>query len=287
MGKYVRSIAVVAAGAMLATGLTVATASGSPSTAARKNGPFAGVNFVSTCKFSHRAMDDPIVYPGQPGKSHDHTFVGNVSTDAGSTLASLQAAGTTCQRPADKAGYWMPTLIVDGQPVDPLGATIYYRRNTAGRLQAFPAGLKMIAGDAKATSPQGRRITFWNCGVAGGVGPSETPPACPDGRGQNLRLHVNFPSCWDGKNLDSADHKSHMAYPQAGACPADHPVAVPVINLIYRYPVSGAHEFALASGGVYSAHADFFNAWIQSRLQQLVNRCLNQLRHCGRGALLR
>ena len=26
-----------------------------------------------------------------------------------------------------------------------------------------------------------------------------------------------FPSCWDGKSLDSADHKSHMAYPTAGA----------------------------------------------------------------------
>ena len=32
---------------------------------------------------------------------------------------------------------------------------------------------------------------------------------CPDG----LRAQVFFPSCWDGVNLDSADHKSHMAYP--------------------------------------------------------------------------
>jgi hypothetical protein len=73
-----------------------------------------------------------------------------------------------------------------------------------------------------------------------------------------------------------------MAYPTARACPADHPVAVPVISLIYRYPVSGDHEFALASGGVYSAHADFFNAWNQRRLTQLVNLCLNGLRHCAR-----
>jgi hypothetical protein len=27
-----------------------------------------GVNFVSACAFSHRAADDPIVYPGQPGR---------------------------------------------------------------------------------------------------------------------------------------------------------------------------------------------------------------------------
>src|SRR5438034_2889321 len=44
-----------------------------------------GVNFVSGCRFSHRNTDDPIVFPGQPGKSHDHTFIGNDSTDAFST----------------------------------------------------------------------------------------------------------------------------------------------------------------------------------------------------------
>ena len=276
----VLGVAGVAVVAVIA--VSAALAAGPAASRRRAANPFEGVNFISACKFSHFLTDDPIVYPGQPGKSHDHTFVGNTSTDANSTLASLQAAGTTCQRPADKAGYWMPSLIVDGQRVQPLGATIYYRRNTFGRLQAFPPGFKMIAGDSKATTPQDKRITFWNCGVLGGAPPSDAPPVCPSGRGQELRLHVNFPSCWDGKSTDSADHKSHMAYPTAGACPADHPVAVPVITLIYRYPVSGAHEFALSSGGVYSAHADFFNAWNQGRLTQLVNFCLNGLRHCGR-----
>jgi hypothetical protein len=272
------------AGVVIAAAIAVsaALAAGPAASRAKAANPFEGVNFISTCGFSHFLPDDPIVYPGQPGKSHDHTFVGNVSTDASSTLASLQAAGTTCQRPADKAGYWVPTLIVDGQPVQPLGATIYYRRNTLARVHAFPAGFKMIAGDSKATTPQDKRITFWNCGVESGMPPSDTPPACPDGRGEGLRLHVNFPSCWDGKSTDSADHKSHMAYPTARVCPADHPVAVPVITLIYRYPVSGEHEFALSSGGVYSAHADFFNAWNQVRLTQLVNFCLNGLRHCAR-----
>ena len=39
--------------------------------------------FRLTCGPSHMAMDDPIVYPGQPGRSHHHTFVGNVSVIAG------------------------------------------------------------------------------------------------------------------------------------------------------------------------------------------------------------
>ena len=31
-----------------------------------------------------------------------------------------------------------------------------------------------------------------------------------------LRLHVTFPSCWNGQGLDSADHQSHAAYRGAG-----------------------------------------------------------------------
>ncbi len=241
----------------------------------------AGVNFISSCRFSHRAMDDPIVYPGQPGKSHDHSFVGNRSTSAFSTLDSLLAAATTCQRVADTAAYWMPTLIVNGSAVAPQGATIYYRRRTIDNVRPFPSGLKMIAGDSHATSAQSLAVTYWNCGAETGIPPSSTVPTCPDARGSSLRLHVNFMDCWDGANLDSADHKSHMAYSMRGRCDAAHPVAVPRITLIYRYPVTGAGTVELSSGGQFSAHADFFNAWQQGRLTGLVNSCLNALRHCG------
>jgi len=283
MGRRVRLAALAAAGAAIAgVTVTAALAAAAASATQQAANKLAGVNFVSNCAFSHESMDDPIVYPGQPGKSHDHTFVGNASTNAASTLASMRAAGTSCRLRADRAGYWMPTLIVDGQPVMPLGATIYYRRSTNARVHAFPPGLKVIAGDSKAITPQDLRITFWNCGVEGGAARSSTPPACPAGRGHELRLHVTFPSCWDGTSLDSADHKSHMAYPTKRACPADHPVAVPAISLIYRYPVSGDHDFALSSGGVYSAHADFFNAWNPGVLRTLVNVCLNGPRNCGR-----
>jgi uncharacterized protein DUF1996 len=283
MSRRARLTVLALVGAAIAAVTVTAALAASPASSTKKAASrLAGVNFVSNCGFVHFLADDPIVYPGQPGKSHDHTFVGNTSTDANSTLASLHAAGTACRLRADKAAYWMPTLIVDGQPVQPLGSTIYYRRSTLGRVASFPPGFKMIAGESKATAPQDMRITFWNCGVDGDVGRSSTPPACPRGRGQELRLHVTFPSCWDGKSLDSADHKSHLAYPTRQACPADYPVPVPAISLIYRYPVSGDHDFALSSGGVYSAHADFFNAWNQNALRRLVNFCLNGLRHCGR-----
>jgi hypothetical protein len=243
-----------------------------------------GVNFVSACGFSHRAPDDPIVSPRRPGASHDHSFVGNVTTGAFSTMKSLLSAATTCRRAEDTAAYWAPTLFAGGQPVEPARATIYYRRRTVAAVQAFPPGFKMIAGDAHARSPQGRRVTFWNCGVLGGVAPSSTAPACPAGRARSLRLHITFPNCWDGQNLDSPDHQSHVAYSMRGICPRTHPVPVPSISLILRYPSLGGAAIELASGGQYSAHADFFNAWRQDGLTKLVEECLNALRHCGRGS---
>ena len=241
-----------------------------------------GVNFVGNCRFSHRAPDDPIVSFRRPGASHDHSFVGNTSTNAFSTLASLRRASTTCMRAGETAAYWAPTLIVDGNSVEPLGATIYYRRGTLDAVRSFPSGFRMIAGNALARTAQGRQVTFWNCGAMAGVPPSSTVPTCPGGRATSLRLHVNFPSCWTGRSLDSSNHQSHMAYAMRGACPASHPVAMPAISLIMRYPVTGAGSVELSSAGQYSAHADFFNSWNQAELTRLVDGCLNALRHCGR-----
>ena len=246
-----------------------------------------GVNFVESCRFSHAAPDDPIVFPGRFGASHHHSFVGNRSTDAASTYESLRAAPTSCERRADTAAYWVPTLFHGTMEVTPDGATIYYRRATLAAVQPFPDNLRVIAGDATATIPQGLRVTYWNCGVLSGVPPSSTIPTCPSGRRSFLRLHIRFPSCWNGTTLDSADHKSHMAYALRGSCPSTHPVAVPAIELIYRYrSASGllgvSEPLTLASGGQLSAHGDFFNAWRPLALERLVDGCLNALVHCGR-----
>src|SRR4051812_38774980 len=132
------------------------------SEAARPSAPdmraLQGVNFVGSCTFSHRAMDDPIVFPGFPGLSHDHSFVGNTTTSAASTLRTLRAGSTTCKRGGETAAYGMPTLLLNAQPVEPRGATIYSRRKTLSPLRAFPAGFKLIAGDARATAPQDLKI---------------------------------------------------------------------------------------------------------------------------------
>ena len=57
---------------------------------------------------------------------------------------------------------------------------------------------------------------------------------CPGG----IRASIVFPSCWDGKSLDSPDHRSHVAYSPNGAvlanaaCPQSHPVRIP--QLMYE-----------------------------------------------------
>jgi hypothetical protein len=240
-----------------------------------------GANFWVKCAFSHISNDDPIVYPGQPGRSHSHTFFGNRSTDAFSTVKSLRAAATTCKHRDDTAAYWIPTLFLDGKAVRPASVGVYHRMKSKGRIQSFPPGLKMIAGNAGADRPQSERITFWTCWMHSG--PFRSVPTCP-GKGASgglrtgvpavLTLHVNFPECWDGKHLDSPDHRSHMAYgPSTGTCPRSHPIQLPAISLYIAYPIKGGPGVELSSGGRYSAHADFINAWNQRALRRVVASC--------------
>ena len=106
-------------------------------------------DFFSNCRFSHTAADDPIALPRLAGRSHAHTFFGNASTDAYSTLETLRKAGTTCKPAADKAAYWIPTLFQDGREIRPAKAQAYYVLRGTDRMHAFPAGLRMIAGDAR------------------------------------------------------------------------------------------------------------------------------------------
>jgi hypothetical protein len=231
--------------------------------------------FVTRCMFSHRAANDPIVFYGQPGASHLHDFFGNRTTNAFSTLKTLKRGTTTCVNLKDLSGYWTPSLRVNGSLVNPNRMSAYYQ--SAGkdytRIVAPPKGLKVVAGSAAATAPQGLKITSWDCADDNTIPASTTPPTCPLG---TLALHVNFPDCWDGRNLDAPDHKSHLAYTGKGkVCPPTHPVLLPRLRVNVRYPTTGGPTTALASGGQYSGHADFFNAWKPGEIKRLVRKCIN------------
>jgi hypothetical protein len=96
-------------------------------------------------------MDDPIVFPGQPGASHLHDFFGNTGVDAFSTFKSMLAGETTCRVASDTAGYWTPTGYLDGVQIQPKVMRIYYLGPATGTTETIP-GLQMV-GEPDATSP--------------------------------------------------------------------------------------------------------------------------------------
>ena len=68
-----------------------------------------------------------------------------------------------------------------------------------------------------------------------------------------IRSNILYPTCWDGKNLDSPDHQSHVANPTAGpwafsgtstggACPSTHPVKIPQLMLEIVWDTTGFND---------------------------------------------
>jgi hypothetical protein len=238
--------------------------------------------FTVVCGYDHSLTDDPIVYPGQPGASHLHDFFGSHVTDAYSTPETLVTSdGTSCFLPADRSGYWFPSLVVDGEPHPPTTAAFYYRGPDRGYpwslVKPIPEGLVMVAGDPRATAKQPFPVTYWQCGPGYGIPKSPTPVDCTPYPGTTLRVKLTFPSCWDGENLDSFDHKGHMSYPDpegASVCPADHPMLVAKLTAVVTYDVVDGSQAMLSSGSPYSFHGDFMNGWDQNRLALLVQTCI-------------
>lgn len=240
--------------------------------------------FHAACLTSHHASDDPIVFPGLASASHNHTFFGNTTTSANSTAASLRAGTTNCRPAQDHSAYWVPTMYQNGKVIDPIEVTVYYgsRLKDPSRTQPFPFGLRMIVGDAKQQSdPNGNH--FWCAGIGGSIGRSAdgTFPVCASTA--HIVRQVTFPDCWDGKHLDSPNHKDHMAWmTSAAVCPASHPVPIPSVSFVISYPLSANTDgITLASGTSYSMHADFFNAWEEAALAARVRNCLDQGYKCN------
>lgn len=251
----------------------------------------AAPGWITTCQYSHTSHDDPIVFPGLPGAAHLHDFVGATTTDAFSTFTSLSAGGTTCVMEGDTSAYWVPALYEDGVLVPPTGtqnhSLFYYRRKgvpDGDDVQPFPNGLRMILGNAKAQSPADNPWLdtgdiIFKCGPGSGTDLPHPPDQCDSGI---LVISMRFPNCWDGVNLDSPDHLSHMSYPKGSKCPDSHPVGLPRLEGFFRYDVgTDPINMRLASGEYWTAHQDFFNAWNPGDLQWLLDNCMNAMKDCG------
>lgn len=235
--------------------------------------------FHVSCRLSHAVAADPIVSPGVVPSAHLHDFFANTSTNASSSYRSMRRASTTCSFSADTSGYWTPALVDrSGGIVTPVSMTAYYL--ASGQVTAPPKNLRIIAGG----DTRRLEISGYTCGDGGAT--SSVPIDCRSGW---LKGVVVFPSCWDGRNIDSADHRSHMAYPSGKGCPKSHPVRIPKIVFHFNYGVHNGVGYTLVSDKMMgmsngmSLHADFWNTWDQSTLEQEVASCLNAGGSCDLG----
>jgi hypothetical protein len=269
--------------------------------ALRQNGSTG--TFTSLCGTNaegHRNSDNFMVAPGKRnGAQHVHDYVGNLSTNAFSTDESLHAAGTTCAN-NDQSTYFWPVLRntaeegndaqVDGGGLDgnvgeilrPATAQLQFRGNPISKVTPMPDDLTMIMGDAKAvTNGDDNAKAAWTCT---GFEDRTTAkyPLCPQGS-QLMRI-LDFPSCWDGKNLDSADHRTHVLFPRRDGSCSRGTVAIPQLRITLTYDQPPGRNFALDSfpdqrHNAITDHADFMAIMPDTLLEQMAD-CINTGRTC-------
>ncbi|OJD14469.1 hypothetical protein AJ78_05180 [Emergomyces pasteurianus Ep9510] len=260
---------------------------------------------------------DPLVNPDAVS-SHAHVIHGASNFGMSVTVDGLlNSECTSCAVKEDKSIYWTPAAYFrfpngDTELVEQVGGMLVYYLPRGENVQAFPKGFRMLAGD-----PYQRNFTWpvpdppksswsgaetsqyalsqkaigFNClNYRGPAEPtlfrhtlptkSEIDAKCPDG----IRMEMMFPSCWNGKDLDTPDHKSHMAYPnlvEDGHCPKGFETRL--VSLLYETIWNTgkyrgvAGEFVLSNGDPHGSgyHADFIEAWEPGFLAKAVKTCTN------------
>lgn len=289
------------------------------------------------CEFGQILADDPIMYPGQPGKSHLHAFFGNTRANAHSTYDSLRKAGdSSCEEhpghpgmALNRSAYWAPAMLDGaGHVVVPDNAGIYYKRRpisdprcsltsgdpkAEGNCVSLPNGLRFIFGYDMLSGKTPDGSMWWNCGgqtSANVPGQSDHYPTIaaaaahcptgvnPDGSHNYILAVIAAPNCWDGKNLDSPNHRDHMSYEENTGfgffrCPASHPYVVPSFVLSIAYTVDeNLGKWHLSSDEMHpelpagsTLHSDWFGAWDNPTEAMWMDNCINKKLNCSGGDL--
>ncbi|KAK2608377.1 hypothetical protein QQS21_003062 [Conoideocrella luteorostrata] len=268
------------------------------------------------------ARIDPIVNPDETSP-HAHSVHGSSAFSMNSRTSDLMDGDcTSCRVTQDKSAYWTPAIYFEDagtkkvELVPQVGGMLAYYLLYGDNITAFPEGFQMISGsndrrsytvgDPSQPDPPksqwaslgqtkqedlAQRAIGYNClnyqkNPEGTLYRHFLPEKtyldqhCTDG----LRFELMFPSCWDGKNMDSDNHKDHVAFPDlvmTGSCPPTHPVRLPsmLFETIWNTAAfkNRNGRFVLSNGDTsgYAYHGDFITGWDSKFLQQAVDTCTN------------
>ncbi|MFJ4845546.1 MULTISPECIES: DUF1996 domain-containing protein [unclassified Streptomyces] len=259
--------------------------------------------------------DNIIVAPGVTnGAHHFHDYVGNQANNGLATIDDLAKADTSCQDQGDRSSYYWPVLRLQngtkerdadapgggtegnaGQIVTPKEVTLTFVGNPLTKVTPMPRLLRIITGDAKAfVNGPANANASWSCTGHEDRQLKDKYPLCPSG--SDVVRTFRFQSCWDGRNVDSANHRTHVAFADpAGNCPQGFE-AIPQLVQRIVYDVDAP---SLADGGrsvplfavdsfpenlhkPITDHGDFINIFDEKLMQEAAD-CINEGRTCGVG----
>jgi len=263
-----------------------------------------------------------------------HQIVGgnsfNLTMDPNTHDLPAQSTCTSCSFREDMSNYWTAVMFFkakngsfirvpqvgnggpQGQLVNNGGLDVYYI--PSGKTTAFKPGFRMIARNAGETNNKNVKSGFichrcWKSTddnkFTGGAPCSgaDTVDIPSDASCQMIRQTIIFPGCWDGKNLDSPDHHSHVAYGGGyganggGSCPTTHPVKLPQImyELMWNissfqankaiWPASGNPFVYSMNLGGSAAHGDYVFGWKGDTLQKAMDNGCNLNTACAKAGI--
>jgi hypothetical protein len=271
-------------------------------------------SFTTNCgtnENENRNSDNVIVAPGvSNGAQHQHDYVGNQSNTAFASDEDLANAETTCQNQGDKSSYFWPVIriqdgtqdIDQGQPgggqdgnvgkiVEPAEAQLKFVGNRTSDVVAMPKALRIITGDAKSlTNGLNNANTSWSCTGFEDRQVTDKYPICPEG--SSVVRTSNFQSCWDGQNIDSANHRTHVDFVEADGSCSNGFQAIPQlqVRLVYDVPAPQiengqvVNPFAIDSfpeqlHKPITDHNDFINFFDENVMNEMVE-CINNGEDC-------
>ncbi|MEU6549340.1 DUF1996 domain-containing protein [Streptomyces sp. NPDC046915] len=274
--------------------------------------------FSSSCGVNANGLfnsDNVIVAPGVTnGAHHFHDYIGNQANNAFASDEDLAKGDTSCVDQGDKSTYYWPVLRLQngtkerdadaagggtegnaGQIVTAKDVTLTFEGSPRGKVTAMPRLLRIITGDAKAfVNGPANANASWSCTGYEDRQLKDKYPLCPSG--SDVVRTFRFQSCWDGRNIDSANHRTHVAFADAeGTCPNGFQ-AIPqlVQRIVYdvtapslqdggrTHPLFAVDSFPEQQHKPVTDHGDFINVFDEGLMREMVD-CINSGRTCGAG----